>query len=60
MLVLLALVFAFVLFVVSAVTAPPSPAPYPWTRWISWGLACWVAAEILRVAPPLWGTFGGH
>jgi len=42
--VLVLLVFGFVLFIVAGWG---SPAPEPRWRFISYGLACWIAAEIL-------------
>lgn len=51
MLTLILLVFAFVLFVVSAFLAPPE---HPWKgRLALFGFSCWVLAEILGRAPAL-------
>lgn len=48
MLILILLVFAFVLFVVSAWLTPT----HPWSGRISlMGLACWVLAEIISKVP---------
>jgi len=47
---LILLVFAFVLLVVSGLVNPPVDIP---RRLLSFGLACWVLAEILAHAAPL-------
>jgi apolipoprotein N-acyltransferase len=42
----IALVFALVLFIIAGALNPPADA---WrTRLVCFGLACWVAAEMLR------------
>ena len=52
---LILMLFGFVLFVLAGLNIPPQPAPPNPSRpnFIAWGLACWILAEVLKVAPPL-------
>jgi len=48
------MVFGFVLFVLAGV---PNVEPWPWrSRLICFGLACWVAAEMIKGGRALFGS----
>lgn len=51
MLSVILMVFAFVLFVVAGLYQSPNP---PWSpRFVCWGLACWVLADLVTKVPIL-------
>jgi hypothetical protein len=56
MLSLILLVFALVLFIIAGAFNYAGPSDWPWrNRLICFGLACWVASELVTHGPVLLG-----
>ena len=56
MLSLIFMVFALVLFILAGLSAIPSTEPWrSWARVVCFGLACWVAYELIARGPALLG-----
>jgi len=53
---LILLVFALVLFILAGLFALPATEPWrAWARVFCFGLACWVASELISRGPALLG-----